>query len=132
MSGFDIIYATLDEEFDRAHGVHSMVAWLGPRARAAGVGGAPRWRRSRALVAAPARVAARRAPLGAGVGVRRALVAALAVTGVLLYLEQRWAEDVNLAFFKVNVCRSGFAGAAPLVLRRRARPRGVGFDGRAT
>src|SRR5262245_1426882 len=29
VSGFDIIYATLDEEFDRTHGVHSMVAWLG-------------------------------------------------------------------------------------------------------
>ena len=31
VSGFDIIYATLDEDFDRGHGVHSMVAWLGRR-----------------------------------------------------------------------------------------------------
>src|SRR4030095_2320959 len=33
VSGFDIIYATLDEDFDRGHGVHSMVVHLG-RARA--------------------------------------------------------------------------------------------------
>src|SRR6266850_5107612 len=31
VSGFDIIYATLDEAFDRSHGVHSLVAWLGRR-----------------------------------------------------------------------------------------------------
>ncbi|MBK7367011.1 MAG: UbiX family flavin prenyltransferase [Candidatus Eisenbacteria bacterium] len=29
VSGFDVIYATLDEDFDRSHGIHSMVAWLG-------------------------------------------------------------------------------------------------------
>ena len=29
VSGFDIIYATLDEESDRKNGIHSMVAWLG-------------------------------------------------------------------------------------------------------
>src|SRR5512144_2395714 len=29
VSGFDIIYATLDEAFDREHGVWSLVAWLG-------------------------------------------------------------------------------------------------------
>src|SRR5439155_4141627 len=33
VTGFDIIYATLDEAFDRTHGVRSMVVWLG-RARA--------------------------------------------------------------------------------------------------
>ena len=27
----------------------------------------------------------------------------VATAGALLYLEQRWAEDVSLAFFKVNV-----------------------------
>jgi len=34
VTGFDIIYATLDEGFDREHGVHSMVAWRGREARA--------------------------------------------------------------------------------------------------
>jgi 4-hydroxybenzoate polyprenyltransferase len=32
----------------------------------------------------------------------------LAVAGALLFLEQRWAENVNLAFFKVNVWVSFF------------------------
>ena len=29
VTGFDIIYATLDEASDRANGIHSMVVWLG-------------------------------------------------------------------------------------------------------
>jgi 4-hydroxybenzoate polyprenyltransferase len=29
VAGFDIIYATLDIDFDRAHGIHSIPAWLG-------------------------------------------------------------------------------------------------------
>jgi len=45
VSGFDIIYATLDEQFDRAHGVHSLVAQLGREAGAAGRRLAPRARR---------------------------------------------------------------------------------------
>jgi hypothetical protein len=32
-----------------------------------------------------------------------ATLAGFAGTVVLLWLEQRWAEDVNLAFFKTNV-----------------------------
>jgi 4-hydroxybenzoate polyprenyltransferase len=33
VAGFDIIYATMDIDFDRAHGIHSVPAWLGvPRA----------------------------------------------------------------------------------------------------
>jgi hypothetical protein len=41
------------------------------------------------------------------------------VTGVLLYLEQRWAEDVDLAFFKVNVF-VGFAVLATVLAARGA------------
>jgi hypothetical protein len=47
-----------------------------------------------------------------------AMAASLAVAGVLLTLEQRWAENVNLAFFKVNVV-VGFAVLA-MVLGMRA------------
>jgi 4-hydroxybenzoate polyprenyltransferase len=105
VSGFDIIYATLDEEFDRRQGVHSAIAWLG---RAGGL-------RLSALLHAVAFVCL----FGAGVALWRlgaprpawaapAVSATLAVAGLLLVLEQRWAEDVNLAFFKVNVM-VGFA-----------------------
>jgi hypothetical protein len=37
--------------------------------------------------------------------------------GVLLYLEQRWAQNVDLAFFKVNVW-VGFAVLATVLLIR--------------
>jgi 4-hydroxybenzoate polyprenyltransferase len=50
-----------------------------------------------------------------------ALAAGLVVVAAaLLFLEQRWAEDVNLAFFKVNV----WVGAVVLlaVLAARWRP----------
>jgi hypothetical protein len=43
--------------------------------------------------------------------------------GVLLYLEQKWAEDVNLAFFKVNV----WVGAVALALVLVTRAAGGGF-----
>jgi len=51
-----------------------------------------------------------------------AVVAALTVAAVLLWLEQRWAEDVDLAFFKVNV----FVGLSVLALVLAARA-GSGF-----
>src|SRR5262245_26919499 len=118
VSGFDIIYATMDESFDRAHGVHSMVEWLG-RSRAltvsallhlaaflslAGALGALQWTRACSGVAPLAWMA-------------------LAVAGVLLLLEQRWAEDVNLAFFKVNV----WVGVAVLAMVLAARATCGGF-----
>ncbi len=37
-----------------------------------------------------------------------ATYAALTGIGALLYFEQKWAEDVNMAFFKINVL-VGFA-----------------------
>lgn len=116
VSGFDIIYASLDEEFDRSHGVRSMVASLGRR---------------RALVLAAALHAIAFLCL---VGVVVQLLGgaprvtdwampvtllALAATGVLLYLEQRWAEDVDLAFFKVNVF-VGFGVLATVLAARAA------------
>jgi len=51
-------------------------------------------------------------------------VAAFAVwMGVvgLLHLEQRWAEDVNLAFFKVNVWVSAVVLVLVLVVRAMSR-----------
>jgi hypothetical protein len=43
--------------------------------------------------------------------------------GALLYLEQKWAEDVNLAFFQVNV----WVSAAVLALVLVTRATGGGF-----
>jgi 4-hydroxybenzoate polyprenyltransferase len=119
VSGFDIIYATLDEDFDRRHRVRSMVEWLG---------------RGRALVAAGVLHALAFVCLvGAAIALLRgasnlpdwalpAVLAALGLTGVLLYLEQRWAQDVDLAFFKVNVL-VGFGVLATVLAARAA----VGF-----
>ncbi len=115
VSGFDIIYATLDEGFDRAHGVRSMVAWLGRR-RALRVAGALHALAFLCLVAVTGLLLGA-TPRVAGWAMPVALLA-LAGTGVLLYLEQRWAEDVDLAFFKVNVF-VGF-GVLATVLSARA------------
>ncbi len=118
VSGFDIIYATLDEEFDRSHGVHSMVVWLG-RKRALLVSGWLHVFAFLALINAVRHIwwdTRNLFPVWAPWALP-ALVAVLAGAAVLLWLEQRWAEDVNLAFFKVNVY-VGFAVLATVLLAR--------------
>jgi 4-hydroxybenzoate polyprenyltransferase len=90
VSGFDIIYATLDEAFDRTQGLHSLPAKLGSR---------------RALwVSAALHAAAFVTLIVLYVSYFRTPVAGvvLSATGVLLFLEQFKADDVNLAFFKIN------------------------------
>jgi len=90
VAGFDVIYATLDEEFDRKSGIHSLPAWLGKK-KALGVSlafhlaaflclGVLYWRELSGLSA----------------------FLLLLVVGGLLLLEHRKAEDVELAFFKIN------------------------------
>jgi len=91
VAGFDVIYATLDEQFDRTHGVHSLVVRLG---------------RGRALRAAALMHAGAFAFLAALLPVLDAaspptLVLLIAV-GAMLYLEHRLVDDVELAFFKIN------------------------------
>jgi len=100
VAGFDVIYATLDEEFDRANGVHSMVAWLG-RARALRVSGLLHSIAGYLLIPVAVLIVG---PLEGRPLWRVAPPFVLCVVAyALLKLEQRWAEDVNLAFFKVNV-----------------------------
>jgi 4-hydroxybenzoate polyprenyltransferase len=115
VSGFDIIYATLDEESDRALGVRSMVVWLG-RGRALRVSAMLHLVGFACLALAARAVVQGRA---AGPGMLAALAATLVATGSLLWLEQRWAEDVNLAFFKVNVI-VGFGVLASVLVARAA------------
>jgi 4-hydroxybenzoate polyprenyltransferase len=119
VSGFDIIYATLDESFDREQGVHSMVAWLG-RERALKVSAF--LHRAAALSLVPAVVALLHlVPEGPFSKMIPAVASLALLTGVavLLALEQRWAENVNLAFFKVNVW-VGFAVLALVLVARSA------------
>ena len=119
VTGFDIIYATLDEEFDREHRLHSLVAWLG-RERALRISGL--LHRIAALLLVPAVIAILSyAPGGptSNVNVLIGSLALLVAVAVLLSLEQRWAENVNLAFFKVNVW-VGFAVLAMVMVARLA------------
>ena len=119
VSGFDIIYATLDESFDREHGVHSMVAWLG-RTRALQISAF--LHRAAALALVPAVVGILHlVPEGPFSNLPPAVASLLLLLVVawLLSLEQRWAENVNLAFFKVNVW-VGFAVLAMVLAARSA------------
>jgi 4-hydroxybenzoate polyprenyltransferase len=115
VAGFDIIYATLDEDFDRAHGVKSMVAWLG-RAWAMRVSAFLHLAAMLCLVPAVFLLMGNVANEPAWA--MPALLGIALAIGLLLGLEQRWGEHVNLAFFKVNVV-VGFVVLA-LVLTARA------------
>ncbi len=90
VAGFDIIYATMDEAFDRSHGLHSLPEKLGAR---------------RALLVSGGLHAAAFFSLGVlnffYMHSGTAFVTWLAV-GALLYFEHLKASDVDLAFFKIN------------------------------
>jgi len=90
VAGFDVIYATLDEEFDRKESLYSFPSRFG-RERAL------KYSAYLHLVAFAILVALFFYSL-------RSLIALplLLLTGYLLYLEQRKAEDVEMAFFKIN------------------------------
>lgn len=125
VTGFDVIYATLDEQADRRNGIHSLVVWLG-RERALRVSLQLHVLAWLALAVAYVLVLSLGgAPLGRGLFTPWGILAGwLAVgAGVLLFLEQRWAEDVNLAFFKTNV----WVGAVVLAMVLAARMAAGGF-----
>lgn len=96
VAGFDIIYATLDEEFDKKESLFSFPSRFGKR-RALQFSALFHLFAFAFLTAlffySPFSLLA--LPL-------------LVVTGFLLYLEQKKAEDVELAFFKINAV-AGFA-----------------------
>jgi 4-hydroxybenzoate polyprenyltransferase len=89
-AGFDIIYATLDEEFDRAERLHSFVSRFG--------------RRKALIWSSILHVIAFSCLLGLFFTTIRTWYAVpfLLLTGILLWIEQRRASDVELAFFKIN------------------------------
>jgi 4-hydroxybenzoate polyprenyltransferase len=90
VAGFDVIYATLDEVFDRKASLYSFPARFG-RSRALWYSGVFHLVAFSFLAAlfflSPLSLIA--LPL-------------LLLTGALLYLEQKKAGDVHLAFFKIN------------------------------
>lgn len=90
VSGFDIIYALMDLDFDRREGLHSLPARLGTR-RALRISG---------LLHAAA-FASLAVLYGNSPHVPLALIALLAI-GALLYWEHVRASDVEFAFFKIN------------------------------
>lgn len=90
VSGFDIIYSTLDELFDREANLYSFTSRLG---------------KARALRISAYLHGASFVALGLlFILYIRAIAAVpfLMLSGFLLYLEHRKAEDVELAFFKIN------------------------------
>lgn len=91
VAGFDIIYATLDEEFDRGAGLHSLPRALGAR-RALWVS----WLLHSVAVVAMVVL------YGRFLGGTAALVSLLALA-VVLIAEQRLASRVHLAFFQLNL-----------------------------
>lgn len=96
VAGFDIIYATLDEEFDRKASLYSFPSRFG-RTRALRYSA---WLHVAAFLLLAALFAVSLRSLFA--------LPLLLLTGWLLYLEQRRADDVELAFFRINAV-AGFA-----------------------
>ncbi|MBS1903316.1 MAG: 4-hydroxybenzoate octaprenyltransferase [Bacteroidetes bacterium] len=91
VAGFDIIYATADEEFDKKEGLFSFPARFGKK----------RALRYSGFIHVLAFLLLAGVYLSAFAG--SIVVAILLIAaGYLLYLEQAKAEDVELAFFKIN------------------------------
>jgi len=103
VAGFDVIYATLDQESDRHTGIRSLPAWLGSQ-RALRVSGG-----FHALAVVALAVLYSRFLTGPIAGLGVGLVA------LLLFAEQRLAGRVNLAFFQINIA-VGFAVFAVVLL----------------
>ncbi|MEW6062188.1 MAG: 4-hydroxybenzoate octaprenyltransferase [Bacteroidota bacterium] len=90
-TGFDIIYSTLDEEFDKKAGLYSFPSRFGKK---------------KALrISAVLHILAFVTLLALVYFSLNALIALpfLFLSGFLLWLEQHKAEDVELAFFKINI-----------------------------
>ena len=90
LAGFDIIYATLDEQFDRESGVYSLPA---------------AWGSKRALKLAGTFHLLSFIALFFLYGIFLSgpvTVMILAMIGILLYLEQKFSHYVDLAFFQIN------------------------------
>jgi 4-hydroxybenzoate polyprenyltransferase len=91
LAGFDVIYATLDEEFDRKEGLFSIPARFGRRNAL----------RISSLLHGAAFLCLALLYFTSLSGVAAAFL--MLAAGFLLFLEHMSAEKVELAFFKINV-----------------------------
>lgn len=91
VAGFDIIYATLDEKFDRENGIFSLVSVYG-RSKALSVSAISHFIAFVFLVIMYILYFS---------SVYTLLI--LLVVGGLLFLEYRKSEDVDMAFFRLNI-----------------------------
>jgi 4-hydroxybenzoate polyprenyltransferase len=103
LAGFDIIYATMDEEFDRREGLFSLPARLGR----------PWALRISALLHGAAFVSLIVLYAGALGGVAASFL--MIVAGSLLFFEHLLVDNVDLAFFKINII-TGFVVLAMVML----------------
>ena len=96
VSGFDVIYSTLDEESDRGSGIRSMVSVYG--------------KETGLYIAGILHYAAFFCIAFIYFFMFKTIAAGvfLGVIGLLLYLEHKKSENVDLAFFKINIL-VGFA-----------------------
>jgi len=96
VSGFDIIYATLDEDFDKKQGVYSLVSSFG--------------KETALRISSVLHLAAYFAAAFLYFYFFKTIFAGLllVVIGLLLFLEHRKSEDVDFAFFRINIL-IGFA-----------------------
>ncbi len=92
VSGFDVIYATMDEAFDRAQGLHSLPARYG-KEKALTISGILHVLAFACLAMLYAQT----------LHPSLLTLLTLGVIGGLLFLEHRLSDDVELAFFKINV-----------------------------
>ena len=103
VAGFDIIYATLDEEFDKKESLYSFPSRFGNKQ-------ALKYSGYFHLVAFALLIA-----LYFYSVLSLMALPLLMLTGFLLYLEQKKAEDVELAFFKINAV-AGFSVFAMILV----------------
>lgn len=91
VAGFDIIYATLDEEFDKKAGVYSIVSIFGKDAAL--------------RVSSVLHLAAYFSVAFLYFYMMKTIFAGLflVIIGFLLYLEHRKSENVDFAFFRINI-----------------------------
>lgn len=91
VAGFDMIYATLDEQYDREEGIYSMVSEYGKDAAL--------------KVSAISHITAFICLLALFIALFPSLIPGLVLiaTAVLLYLEHKRSHDVDLAFFRINI-----------------------------
>jgi len=96
VSGFDIIYATLDEQFDKLSGIYSIIAVYG--------------KKMGLQISAILHILAFFCLVLIYLLEFKTIISLLIllISGILLYLEHEKSENVDLAFFKINIA-VGFA-----------------------